>query len=252
MVHPPSLLTPEQQALFAGLTEQHLAKPHAERWGYAFAQPMGQALGIVIGADPQLRALEADLYDLADAGLIRIQSQRSGTIDQFAITNPGLAFYNQWRAQRVGQPAALEDLETSDAVYDVPEMIQHVTRIRASLHQDPAQAIGSAKELLESVCKTILGLHGTGSTDDLPLLIKRVRQQLDLESGSTGNARDRVLNGLTQIATGVSELRNLQGTGHGRSKAPNADPTYARLAVDSASAIALFLLDSWKHQSCLR
>ncbi len=39
---------------------------------------------------------------------------------------------------------------------------EHAARIRRGLVDDPAQAIGSSKELLETVLKAVLGLHGNG------------------------------------------------------------------------------------------
>ena len=137
----------------------------------------------------------------------------------------------------------LEEEGIALGVHDIP---RHIARIRRSVDTDPDQAIGSSKELLESVIKTILDDRSVAyrSTDDMRKLLKEVRQQLDLESGRTGNARDRILNGLTAIASGVTELRNLHGTRHGRSRTREPDIAYAHLVVSSSAAIARFLMDT--------
>ena len=46
--------------------------------------------------------------------------------------------------------------------FDTPEMVSQIKRIEASIESEPDLAIGSAKELLETCCKTILSDRGTG------------------------------------------------------------------------------------------
>lgn len=136
----------------------------------------------------------------------------------------------------------LEEASVSLGIHDIP---RHVARIRRSTDTDPEQAIGSSKELLESVLKSILDDCDVeyAATDDMPKLLKEVRRELDLESGRAGTARDRILNGLTAIANGVTELRNLHGTGHGRSRASEPEVAYAHLVVNSSAALARFLME---------
>jgi hypothetical protein len=102
--------------------------------------------------------------------------------------------------------------------------------------------------LLETVLKTILGQHGSGGGEDVPALLKQVRQKLGLDSGAAGDTLKRTLSGLGQVVVGVAELRNLYGTGHGRSRGPAVDRIHARLAVDAAGTMARFLLDTWRRQ----
>ncbi|MDQ7842109.1 MAG: abortive infection family protein, partial [bacterium] len=56
----------------------------------------------------------------------------------------------------------------------------------------------------------------------------------------------RTLSNLAQVVTGVAEVRNLYGTGHGRSKAPEPDVAHARLVVNAAVTVATFLLEVWQ------
>jgi hypothetical protein len=42
-------------------------------------------------------------------------------------------------------------------MHDVLELNRHAARIRHGIAEDPAQAIGSAKQLLETVLKTVIG-----------------------------------------------------------------------------------------------
>lgn len=53
---------------------------------------------------------------------------------------------------------------------------------RDSLADDPAQDIGSTKELLETVFKTVLGMHGARiGNKEVPKLLKRTQATLDLD-----------------------------------------------------------------------
>jgi len=108
---------------------------------------------------------------------------------------------------------------------------------------------GSTKELLEAVLKTILGLHGTGiATEDMPKLLKRAQCVVGLDPATIdstppgGEALKRLTGGIGQVVSGVVDLRNLYGSGHGRSAAPGLDPTAARLAVVAGVAAATYLM----------
>ncbi|MET4612468.1 uncharacterized protein YerC [Rhodococcus sp. PvR044] len=142
------------------------------------------------------------------------------------------------------------------AVHDpltVSEVEAHAQRIRGGLHADPAQAVGSAKELLETVLKSILGLHGTGkeTQQDLPKLVGGALDELGMSPGRLdmnepgAQQRRKILQSLTAIVGAAGELRNAGlGTGHGVSRAPALDPAFARLAVSSAVSAATFLADA--------
>jgi len=152
-------------------------------------------------------------------------------------------------------PVPLREIEKAGAVHDVLELNQQIGRIRHSIHDDPALAVGSAKELLETVMRTILGEddHGT-KTDDVPALLKRVQTALGLSPKAVSphiigsEVLCRTLNNLGQVVIGVAELRNLVGTGHGRSKCPQIDDVHARLVVNAAATIATYLLEIWENQ----
>lgn len=139
-----------------------------------------------------------------------------------------------------GAPEAVDELASGESIATLPELMRHARRIRSGLESDPELAIGSAKELLETVMKAVLG--DPHSKDDLPALMKRCRVELGLE-GTGADSTKRLVGSLSQVVASVAELRNALGTGHGR--AGSAEPTapMARLAVDSAVALSRFLLD---------
>lgn len=141
------------------------------------------------------------------------------------------------------------DVERLADEFDIEECIQ---RIRNSLNEDPALAVGSTKELIESVLKTILGLHGAKIGDeDMPKLLKRVQVALgidpkDVEPAALGaESLRRLLGSMAQIVVSVTELRNLYGTGHGKSMAPGLDAASARLVVGAGTSVAAYLMQQY-------
>jgi len=145
---------------------------------------------------------------------------------------------------------SLEHVEKVAGIHDVLELNRHAGRIRHGIADDPAQAIGSAKELLETVLKTVIGDHEQKSRDDIPELLKKAQIKLDLDPRGASGAETlrRTLSNLGQIVHGVAELRSLYGTGHGRSKSRELESAHALLVVNAAITVATFLLEIWQEQ----
>jgi hypothetical protein len=150
--------------------------------------------------------------------------------------------------------AVLDELQGAAALLGVPDVDEHAARIRRSLYDDPAQAIGSSKELLETVLKAVLGLHGTGPETklDVPQLVKRANVELGLDAAGVkgkdpgAEHRRKMLGSLTHIVNSTTELRNAGfGTGHGVSERPTLDLATARLAVSAAVAAATFYVEAY-------
>lgn len=140
---------------------------------------------------------------------------------------------------------SLAEIEQAGKINDVLELNQQVARIKHSITDDPALAIGSAKELLETVLKTILTKYDVSTeNEDIPKLLKMVQKLLDIEPQKLPGKDTifRTLNSLGQIVVGVAEVRNLVGTGHGRSKGPQIDALHAQLIVNATATIATYLL----------
>jgi hypothetical protein len=126
-----------------------------------------------------------------------------------------------------------------------------ITRMEAAIESDPALAIGSAKEFAESICKGILAARQQTlrGGESLPQLVKAAREVLNLTaSAKTGDTLRQTLSALASLTQGIAELRGQLGTGHGRH--PDADapsPTVARLSVNAAVALGVFLYDAHRE-----
>jgi AbiJ N-terminal domain 3/Abortive infection C-terminus len=155
-----------------------------------------------------------------------------------------------------GGRAVLRAKNVADAL-DAGWMAKEIERLENSIDRDPALAIGTAKELIETCCKTILTRQSVGFTksDDLGDLTKKVTKELKLvpegisdEAKGAENIR-LVLRNLTQLTNNLAQLRGLYGTGHGRDgNHRGLQPRHARLAVSSAVAFIDFVSETYRQR----
>lgn len=136
---------------------------------------------------------------------------------------------------------------------DAKYVSRQVTRMQSALGSEPDVAIGTAKEFIETICKTILCERGLAFDphEKMPRLVKQVAAKIDLipkEIGDHSKATDavkRLLSNLGTVSDGLAELRNLHGTGHGKEASTvGLELRHARLAVGAATTLAVFLWES--------
>lgn len=134
---------------------------------------------------------------------------------------------------------------------------QQITRMEIAVESDPELAIGTAKEFVETICKSVLdSVKIEHHRLEFPQLVKTTLKQLKLTPESIREEAKAVatirvlLNNLAAISSGLTELRNWYGTGHGKSAGANGlQSRHARLAVGAASTLALFILDTTAQRS---
>ncbi|MDX7952133.1 abortive infection family protein [Lichenihabitans sp. Uapishka_5] len=160
-------------------------------------------------------------------------------------------------AKRTATGAIVNAMAEKTALLDFDTVQRDIERAQKGLSDDPEVTVTAACSLIESVCRSIL------IELDLPLplkkdidgLIRAVQEPLGLSPGRTdlppeieGDVR-QVLGGLTSVAKGIGALRTHAGTAHGREKGfRRVDPRIARLAVNAAGSIALFLIETWEQR----
>jgi hypothetical protein len=161
--------------------------------------------------------------------------------------------YTNGKLDRTDSRPGLTHIADAAGALDLPELHRQIQRLQSSLEHDPGLAIGTAKELVETVCKTILEERSLayGDSADIGSLVKEARKALGLVPESIPNAARgaesirRLLSNLGSVAQSLGELRNLYGTGHGKAGAAKGLlPRHARLAVGSAATLATFLLET--------
>ncbi len=119
-------------------------------------------------------------------------------------------------------------------------------------------AIGTAKELIETVCKTILAENGIkfDSVEKIQDLTKKTLKCLNLlpesvpERSKGSDIIKDLLRSMGSIGKNMCELRNLYGTGHGQQGTRQGlQLRHARLAVGASSTFAMFLIETHEYIS---
>ncbi|MGH2693524.1 MAG: abortive infection family protein [bacterium] len=147
----------------------------------------------------------------------------------------------------------LAPLKEHARIRNATHLAEQIRRLEASVDDDPSLAIGTAKELIETCCRTILADRGKAleGTPDVAALTKATLRELSLvpegvQEGARGaDVVKRLLSNLGAIGNGLAELRGLYGTGHGKhGSATSLGARHAKLAVGAAATVARFLFET--------
>lgn len=167
------------------------------------------------------------------------------------------------RARYVAKPVGMAEgrsvsrARTVADALDAGWMQQEIERLENAVDRDPALAIGTAKELVETCCKSILTKRGIAYTNSstLPDLTKLLAKELKLvPEGIPDEAKGAetvrlILRNLSALTQYLTELRGLYGSGHGRDgKHRGLEPRHARLAVGAAVAFIDFVTETHKKR----
>jgi hypothetical protein len=134
-------------------------------------------------------------------------------------------------------------------------VIRQINLMEGAIESSPDLAIGTAKELIETICYTILTERKieVDKNWDLLHLLKQTTKQLKLtpegipdETKAAKTIRS-ILGSLTTVVQGIGELRNQYGSGHGKKATfKGLTSRHAKLSVGAASTLAIFLLETHK------
>jgi len=186
--------------------------------------------------------------------LLKMFNEQLGP-EEYQIVEKTTAFGNK-RYEPTGiLPSTLSALEQ---VRDIAEKLsseylqKEIVRMTNAIERDPELAIGTAKEFVETICKTILTERKKSfkPDEDLPKLVFMTINEVTPVSASGSDKKvdalmHRIVGNMNDLARCLAELRNLHGTGHGKDiHAVTLEPRHAALAVNAATTIVLFLYQS--------
>lgn len=131
----------------------------------------------------------------------------------------------------------------------LPNVKADFERAVSCIESDPEGAITSACSTLESVAKSILDSRGKSypKNQSIQPLVFTAMRELKLAPDQHSEAEiKRILGSLTNVIAGIGVLRTKYGDAHGRGKEfAELLPRHARLSVNAASTIGLFLLETY-------
>ena len=122
-----------------------------------------------------------------------------------------------------------------------------------SIESNTPLAIGTAKELVETVCKSILKKNNLAVDKEWEVarLMKETTNALNFrpkdadEPEKAERSIKQMLGGIASAIQGVTELRNAYGSGHGKdADFVGLEAKFARLIVGLVSSVAIFYLST--------
>ena len=142
----------------------------------------------------------------------------------------------------------LEALHQLPAESSIPVLMK---RMWGNLDDDPEATIGAAKDVIEATAKHVILSAGESisASEKFPALLNRAMEHLGVDVKTVDSSRPgadsirRILGSLSAIATGVNELRNHYGAGHGRPTMQSGlRSRHATLAAQAAETWVNFVL----------
>lgn len=228
---------------------------------------------------PMMKSLRACVKDLDDARRVRLFSALLAYYEQrykseFAASPAGYrdTSYRAERAEQVdlcrkalareesGLNPFAQSSERLKEQFSSEYMSQQIDALNTLRNENPTDAIGKAKDLVESCCKTILKESGVTVQNSWGMseLVKATMRVLDIATESVSDNLPeaatvrKILGSLSGLAGGIAEFRNHWGSGHG--KAADFEPLFRRhanLAVGSSITLTEYLWDTylWRRET---
>ena len=192
-------------------------------------------------SEDQFIALCSAIIDRLPATVAGQYDQCRSILDRAKKTNPVITV----QSNRINDKFSSEYIQ------------KQITSMLKGIEDNPTDAVGKAKELVESCCYTILEKLNMACSNniDFPELYKKVAKSLritpeDISAEKpAANSIKALLGSLSSIAHNLGELRNVCGTGHGKSASyKGLSERHARLAVGCSSTLVNFLWDTFERQ----
>ncbi|MGA8713389.1 MAG: abortive infection family protein [Roseiarcus sp.] len=177
------------------------------------------------------------------------------------LVQDGLALQRRGQSMRLVAAGAhsqvTAELVDKAEVLDFDTVRRDLDRALESAEYDPEDAVTAACSTVESMCRSILLELGLPlpQRKDIGGLYRAVREPLGISPDRSYFAQEivddvrKVLSGLATAIEGIGALRTHAGDAHGRERGfKRIDARIARLAIHSASTVALFLLETWQQK----
>lgn len=136
---------------------------------------------------------------------------------------------------------------------DIPGLEAEFNRALSNIAASPREAVSAACNILETLFKVYIHDEGLQKPQklDIQSVWKVVREDLGLDTKRVEDDDLRkIISGIFSIVDGIGALRSHASSAHGQGRnSYNLKPRHARLAVNSAHTLALFILESWDERN---
>lgn len=167
-----------------------------------------------------------------------------------ALAKYGLRYAEGGHIYPVSGLAPSRTLDMILRARDLTALTAEFARAEAGLATDPAAALLAACAIIEAFCKVYIEdtpeLEMPGTATIKPLWAT-VQKHLGLDPAAmVDDDLKRILGGLASVVDGLGAARTHASSAHGRGRnAYRVEVRHARLAVNSAHTLAVFLLETW-------
>lgn len=226
----------------------------------------GKSLNAFINesTDDKSNKLLLDLLNYYELQYPHFEKERDGINDPYSYGTPNDVYGKYYAkckeiAQRINsnQFSAFAAKSVKEA-FSSEYINKQMSIMLENQSTNPTEAIGKAKELIESCCKTIFEKKGMIPDRDWKLnnLVDETMKLLEItpehvpDTAKEAKAIKAILGSLRGIASQMVVIRNAYGSGHGKSASyKGLEERHAKLAIGSSVTLVNFLWDSFERKS---
>jgi hypothetical protein len=169
------------------------------------------------------------------------------------LSRYGLSYQTGGMVFGAGAGPATKSLNEFLRAKDLPGVEKEFQRALSSVESDPPAGVTAACSLLESLFKMYLEDNGLAlpAKQTISDLFKAVRAHLGIDPSQVAEEDlRRILSGLISVADGIGALRTHAGSAHGYGrKSYRLEPRHARLAINAAHSLAVFVIETWSRRA---
>lgn len=217
--------------------------------------------------DDKSNKLLLDLLNYYELHYPNFEKERDGINDPYSYGTPNDVYGKYYAkckeiAQRISsnQFSAFAAKSVEEA-FSSEYINKQMSIMLENQSTNPTEAIGKAKELIESCCETILERNGITPNKDWKLnqLVDETMKLLEItpkhipDTAKEATAIKAILGSLRGIATNIAIIRNAYGSGHGKSASyKGLQERHAKLAIGSSVTLVNFLWDSFERKNSVK
>ena len=151
-----------------------------------------------------------------------------------------------------GSSAPSKSLSTLIKGRDIPSIELEFNRALENVNSEPREAVSAACNILESIFKVYISDENLPmpKKQDLQGVWKVVRANLGFDTKLVqDDDLKKVLSGVLSVVDGIGAFRTHASSAHGEGrKLYNLKPRHAKLTINAAHTVALFVLETWDEK----
>lgn len=166
-----------------------------------------------------------------------------------ALAKEGLSYSRGGHIHGANMPGPSKSLREQLRINPFQTIEKEFERTLKNVESDPPAAVTAACAVLEALCKNYLNVEEQEEPNKqlLGTMFPLVMKHLGLSPADYQGDIQRIVSGMFSVTHGVAALRTHYGSAHGHDEqSVPIYPRHARLAVNSAHTLTVFILEEWQ------